>query len=179
MVAKLIEMLHTGKLRQAEEARTNGRSDVVAELMGVWGAGRANCNRWFEDGVRSLSDLRRRTAEGSMKLTDNQMVGAGARDFGLELGACCIHIMLHLPSMPGRATALRRSEGANPKGGGTVLAPRAILPLFSISLHLLDFRSPSSNGLCGKRVNRLYQGLRCRRWALTDEGQRRAAISIS
>jgi DNA polymerase/3'-5' exonuclease PolX len=75
MVAKLIEMLHTGKLRQAEEARANGRSEAVAELMGVWGAGRAHCNRWFDEGVRSLADLRRRTSEGSLKLTDNQMVG--------------------------------------------------------------------------------------------------------
>jgi DNA polymerase/3'-5' exonuclease PolX len=75
MVTKLLEMLETGKLRQAEEARANGRSEAVAELMGVWGAGRAHCNRWFDEGVRTLADLRRRTAEGSLKLTDNQTVG--------------------------------------------------------------------------------------------------------
>jgi hypothetical protein len=66
-------MLETGKLLQAERAKANGRSEVVSELMGIWGAGRAHCNRWFDEGVRSLADLRQRTAEGSLKLTDNQV----------------------------------------------------------------------------------------------------------
>ncbi|KAK9820567.1 hypothetical protein WJX72_011724 [[Myrmecia] bisecta] len=67
---KLAALINKGSFDRAEAAKGNEHRRVVDQFMAVWGAAEATAERWYNDGARTLDDVRKRT-----DLTEQQTVG--------------------------------------------------------------------------------------------------------
>lgn len=72
---KIEEVLVTGKLGAAERAREAYPLDILEALQGVHGIGVAKASQLYDQGIRSIADLRAAVAANPGLLTDAQKAG--------------------------------------------------------------------------------------------------------
>ena len=73
--AKIMEIFETGKLEATEELKQAKGSNVVEQLMNVYGIGRVKANKLKKEGITSIEDLRKKSEEDPKLLNKNQKVG--------------------------------------------------------------------------------------------------------
>ena len=66
---KILEMVESGKIRKVEEVTGTEQSKVLELFSGVWGAGPATAQAWWDRGLRTLESLE------TVDLTRQQRVG--------------------------------------------------------------------------------------------------------
>lgn len=72
---KIIEIVKTGRLQQAEAVLENADNKAVRELCDVWGIGPAKALNLIAHGIRSVADLRAKDRELDSILDKNQKIG--------------------------------------------------------------------------------------------------------
>lgn len=72
---KLKEFLQTGSIGRVEGLQTDEVAKALGELQGIWGVGLTTARRWLGSGCRTISDVRQRVQEGSLRLTADQTIG--------------------------------------------------------------------------------------------------------
>jgi len=75
MKLKMKELLETGKLCSAENAKANPEFAAYQALLNVYGIGPVKAKKFVEDGVDSIEELRSRAAEDDGLLTAAQKLG--------------------------------------------------------------------------------------------------------
>ncbi len=75
MKLKMKELLETGKLRSAEEAKANPEFAAYQALLNVYGIGPVKAKKFVEDGVDSIAELRKRAVADTGLLTAAQKLG--------------------------------------------------------------------------------------------------------
>ena len=69
---KLKEFLQTGSIGRVEGLQTDEVAKALGELQGIWGVGLTTARRWLGSGCRTISDVRQRVQEGSLRLAADQ-----------------------------------------------------------------------------------------------------------
>ena len=73
---KIIEIFETGKLEATKDLKEQFKgSNVVEQLMNVYGIGRVKANKLKREGITSIEDLRKKSEEDPKLLNKNQKVG--------------------------------------------------------------------------------------------------------
>ena len=72
---KLKEFLQTGSIGRVDGLHTDEFAKALGELQGIWGVGLTTARRWLGSGCRSVSDVRQRVDEGTLRLSADQMIG--------------------------------------------------------------------------------------------------------
>lgn len=73
--AKIMEIVATGRLRQAEAVLENAENAAVKELCQVWGIGPAKALNLMSHGIKSVRDLRAAVESDPTILDKNQKIG--------------------------------------------------------------------------------------------------------
>ncbi|CAF0896981.1 unnamed protein product [Didymodactylos carnosus] len=76
---KILEIIETGGLWKLDEFQTDNDITTMNLFGQVWGTGPAAAKKWFDQGFRTLDDLRTKA-----KLTHNQIIGLKYYDEFLE-----------------------------------------------------------------------------------------------
>jgi DNA polymerase/3'-5' exonuclease PolX len=75
IATRLIEILKTGNLQEATHLENSAEYKPIKELCDVWGIGPSKAVSLIGQGIRSVADLRKRSAEESSLLDRQQKIG--------------------------------------------------------------------------------------------------------
>jgi len=68
---KIKELLGTGRISKLEKLQGSEKNMVLGELTKIWGVGPSKANELYQEGIKSIDELRKRTD----LLTKNQKLG--------------------------------------------------------------------------------------------------------
>jgi DNA polymerase lambda/DNA polymerase IV len=75
LAQKIEEIATTSRLRRLSYAQSDPLDQALSTFMQIYDVGTSRAARWVAQGYRSLADLRKAVADGSLSLTANQQVG--------------------------------------------------------------------------------------------------------
>lgn len=82
--AKIQEIIATGHLAAADRARANKAPDSLEAFTKIYGVGPTIAAKFVAAGYRTIDDLRKAVADGTIKMTKNQLVGLSIYEDLLE-----------------------------------------------------------------------------------------------
>ena len=77
---KILEILNTGELIQANIAKADPRVEAIDELQKVAYVGKAAANRFYDAGIKSIEELREYEVKNKNLLTEQQSIGLKYHD---------------------------------------------------------------------------------------------------
>lgn len=72
---KIVEIIETGKLAEAEEAKEDYQLDAFDTLTGVYGIGVVKAKELIADGIKTIAELRAAVKKNPKLLNDKQKIG--------------------------------------------------------------------------------------------------------
>lgn len=75
IASRIDEILSTNSLEEIQNNSLNPSNDAKTELKRITGVGDTRVNKWIEQGIYTINDLKQQVANGKVKLTHHIMIG--------------------------------------------------------------------------------------------------------